>query len=218
MGIHWKSKRGRKIIKARLVAKRFQENVEGIRTDSPNCSKYALIFVLVTAACHHWEINPIDFASAFHQGNPINRLVFLRPSKDVCPINKLWRLQRCIYGLNDAPCAWYNKVTEELRSTKAVRSNIDHAVFTKYDNNKLIGHLVSHVDDFVFGGQYRLSEDVFGKLKNRFNIRSEASISFKYVGLNVKQTRRCHSYWPNCLHWKLARNWVGRREKKNTHL
>jgi hypothetical protein len=155
------------MVKARLVARGFQENAEGIRTDSPTCSKYALRLVLVTAACHQWEINSIDFASAFLQGNPIDRLVFLRPPKDVCPANKVWRLQRCINGLNDVPRSWYNKVTEELLSTKAVRSTIDQAMYMWFDNNKLIGHLVSHVDDFVFGGEDRWLEDIFGALKSK---------------------------------------------------
>ena len=213
-----KLKEGAKVVKARLVARGFQENIDGIRTDSPTCSKYALRLVLITAACHHWEINSIDFASAFLQGNHIDREVFLRPPKDICPVHKVWKLKRCIYGLNDAPRAWYNKVSDELLRTNAVRSTIDQAMYMWYEGSKLIGHLVSHVDDFVFGGEGRWSDTVFGQLKDKFNISSEEKRSFKYVGLNVKQTNS--AIFIDQIHYieSLSEIPLDRERKKNVHL
>ena len=187
---------GKKIVKARMVARGFEEDVEllGIRTDSPTCSKHSLRLVMVSAAMYNWDINSIDIASAFLQGNEISREIYLKPPKDVCSKGKIWRLKRCIYGLNDAPREWYKRVTEELMNLGAVRSLLDPAMFMWYDEeNMLTGHLVSHVDDFVFGGTEDWKKQVIDKIKDMFKISAESHVSFKYLGLNVKQSDDCIS-------------------------
>ena len=152
---------GKSTVKARLVARGFEENSEGYRTDSPTCSKYALRTVMMTASVKRWRINSIDVASAFLQGNKIDREIYLRPPTDICSKDHVWRLKRCIYGLNDAPPEWYNKVTKEFMLLGAVRSKLDNAMFMWYDENwEIVGHLVSHVDDFVYGGTEKYQEDV----------------------------------------------------------
>ena len=184
-----KNNDGKRTVKARLVARGFEENSEGYRTDSPTCSKHALRTVMMTASTNRWKINSIDVASAFLQGNRINREVYLRPPSDVCSKEHVWRLKRCIYGLNDAPREWYNKVTEELILLGAVRSKLDNAMFMWYnDKNEVIGHLVSHVDDFVYGGTEKWQEDVIENLKRKFSISAECHGTFKYLGLNIKQS------------------------------
>ena len=173
----------------RSVARGFEENCLGNRTDSPTCSKYTLRTVMMTASVNSWKINSIDIASAFLQGNPINRDLYLRPPEDVCPVNKVWRLKRCIYGLNDAPREWYNKMTDELMELGAVRSKLDNAMFMWYsETSEIVGHLVSHVDDFVYTGTAMWLRDVIDMIKKRFNISSECHGTFKYLGLNVNQT------------------------------
>ena len=184
-----KFKEGKRVVKARLVARGFEENTDNLRKDSPTCSKYALRSVIMTAASYNWELGSIDFASAFLQGNPIDRVVFIKPPPDICNPDRVWLLKRCIYGLNDAPRAWYNRVTEELLKTGAVRSKIDGAMFMWYKGGKLIGHMVCHVDDLIFAGTKQWFEDVIGKLKRVFHIGSESQGAFRYVGLNVKRHR-----------------------------
>ena len=185
-----KEKEGKPTIKARLVARGFEEDSDDIRTDSPTCSKSCLRLVMVTAACYGWKLNSMDVASAFLQGNAIERDVFVRPPRDVCAPDKVWKLKRCLYGLNDAPRAWYNKVTEELIKLGAVRSKVDNAMFMWFDEGRLIGHLVSHVDDFIFAGVDRWREEVIGEIRRKFNISSEEQGSFRFLGLNIRQYER----------------------------
>jgi hypothetical protein len=59
------------------------------------------------------------------------------------------------------------------------------------EGNKLIGHLVTHVDDFVFGGTENWQKQVIDKLKRTFKISIESQGSFKYIGLNAKQSNDC---------------------------
>ena len=52
-----------------------------------------------------FEIDPINpFKSAFLQGKPIERDVYLNPPKEV-HTKKIWKLHTTVYGLGDAPRA-----------------------------------------------------------------------------------------------------------------
>ena len=103
-----------------------------------------------------WDITAIDITSAFLQGGPIEREVYLKPPADVCSNETVWHLKRCIYSLNDAPRSWYERVKEVLLSLGATISAYDNALFLWHDDNgELFGMLVSHVDDFAFCGNAR---------------------------------------------------------------
>ena len=190
-----KLKEGKKVVKARLVARGFEENSEelGIRTDSPTCSRHSLRLVMLTAASKGWNVKSIDVASAFLQGNPIQRERYIRPPKELCDEHTIWKLKRCLYGLNDAPREWYNKVYGEFIESGAVRSTLDNAMFMWYKNDEIVGHLVSHVDDFNYAGTDEWLKEVMHKVKNKFNISSESDSSFTYLGLNVNQDQNAIS-------------------------
>ncbi len=89
-------------MKARLVARGFEEeNTEGIRRDSPTITKENLRLVATIIASHSWSIHSMDVTSAFLQGTPINRTVYLIPLEEA-NTNKFWLLKVPVYGLVDA--------------------------------------------------------------------------------------------------------------------
>ena len=99
------------MLKARLVAQGFKEKSMNGRTDSPTCSRQALrmvFFYLLLIS------RSLDITSAFLQGNNIEREVFARPLSEIMEERKIWKLPRCIYGLNDVPREWYIRVDQEL--------------------------------------------------------------------------------------------------------
>ena len=71
------------------------------------------------------------------------------------PDGIIWKLKKPLYGLCDAPRAWYEKLKTVLLELGGVRSLIDHAMFMWYEDDALIGHLVAHVDDLTYGGSNR---------------------------------------------------------------
>ena len=132
----------------------------------------------------------MDISAAFLQGGLLEREVFLRPPSDVCSTDKVWRLRKCIYGLNDAPRYWYRKVKEVLLKLGGVVSTYDNALYLWYDaldGNHLMGVLVSHVDDFAFCGSVKFHDTVIDELKTTFYISVHETGSFKYLGLSVNQ-------------------------------
>ena len=95
---------GKVSIKARLVARGYEED-NNFRTDSPNSTKEGLCVVLSVFLSLNWSIKSIDVVTAFLQGKPMKREVYLRPPKEALT-NKLWQLNKCVYGLSDASRHW----------------------------------------------------------------------------------------------------------------
>ena len=120
----------------------------------------------------------------------MDREVYLKPA-DVCPSAEVWKLKRCIYGLNDAPRAWYDRVRQEMTQLGATISAFDNAMFLWHSDGDLIGMLVSHVDDFAFCGTKEWHKNIISQLKLDFKISATAQGAFKYVGLNVIQSKGC---------------------------
>ena len=57
------------------------------------------IFILITS--NKWKVQVTDIKTALLQGKQIKRMVYLPPPKET-NANKIWRLQKCKYGLADA--------------------------------------------------------------------------------------------------------------------
>ena len=136
-----KFKDGKKIVKARLVARGFEEDSSNFTKDSRTCGRECLCLLFATAATMSWDITAIDITaiditSAFLQGGPIEHEVYLKPPADVCSNETVWHLKRCIYGLNDAPRSWYERVKEVLLSLGATISAYDNALFLWHDDHR----------------------------------------------------------------------------------
>ena len=84
--------------------------------------------------------------SAFLQGNDTEREAFVLPPSEIIA-GKIWKFQRCIYGLSDGPSKWYNRVEQELLKLGGRKNLYDQAMF-QWNNTREI--LVIHVDDFVY--------------------------------------------------------------------
>ena len=86
-----------------------------------------------------WELNSIDIKTAFLQGEKIQREVFVRPPKEANVPGKIWKLNKCVYGLADASLMWYEKVKTTLIKCGAKVSRVDPAVFYWHGSNGLYG-------------------------------------------------------------------------------
>ena len=175
------------IKKARLVARGYEELTE-TQTDSPTADKMSSRIALSIIASKGWKINVLDIKAAFLQGQNLDREIYLKPPKEAQCSGKLWRLKRCVYGLNDASRFWYLRVKEELTRLECQKSKYDSALFM-HRTNELEGILVAHVDDFLWAGTNHFYTKVVLKLKETFKISKEESSEFKYLGVNLKQTR-----------------------------
>ena len=95
-------------VKSRVVAQGFEEQTDHIRKDSPTCSRDTLRILCSLVAGKGWRIQHIDVQAAFLQGRRITRDIYIRPPFEA-ESDKLWKLNKCMYGLVDAPRMWYTE-------------------------------------------------------------------------------------------------------------
>lgn len=178
---------GSKKLKARLVARGFEEKLMNKKVDSPTCSRQGLRLAFVTASSMNWELKAMDISSAFLQGNILKRTVYVRPPSDICEDGKIWCLRHCLYGLSDAPREWYDRVCEEMKKLGGTISRYDKCLFMWHEDNQLVGLIATHVEDFEYCGTLAWQENVIDRLIRMFKISKNEKGSFKYIGLNIEQ-------------------------------
>ena len=100
-----------------------------------------------------WLVECLDFPSVVLYGDKLERKIFLRPLSGICPQSLVWKLKRCIYGLNNALHSWCKRVNHELTNLKGIVNAYDNTAFLWHDaTGNLMGILAMHIDDFVFCG------------------------------------------------------------------
>ena len=178
-----KIKDGKKICKARLVARGFEErNV--IDKDAPTCAAEGLRLCLTIMAMKRWKVKTLDVKTAYLQGESIERELFVRPPKEA-KTTGLWKLKKTVYGLKDAAKAWHEKLNSVMDKLGGERSIYEPTIFSwKNKQNELIGIMCVHVDDFCFGGS-REFDKIISELSTVLKVGEIQSDNFTYVGINI---------------------------------
>ena len=173
-------------VKARLVAHGFQETQE-FRKDSPTCTKECVRLALSLIASMGWSLKSLDIKSAFLQGETIDRTIYIKPPPEAGS-DKLWRLNKCIYSLADAPRCFYLRLREVLETFNVQASTLDEGLFFALDkDNQLMGILACHVDDLLYGGSMQFYDLVINSLRDKLVFGSENASTFTYIGMHVVQ-------------------------------
>ena len=183
-----KIKSGTQVIKARLVARGFEEELIDVPIDSPTCSKEAFRLALSIVSAKKWDCHALDVKFAFLQGHPINRDVFILPPGEFCN-GYLWKLKKTVYGLNDAARAWYERVKQELITLGMLMCGLEPALFFWHNNGSLEGIICIHVDDLYWSGSNVFKISVMSKLEKLFLIGSEERNCFRYLGVTIEQKK-----------------------------
>ena len=173
------------LTKARLVARGFEEITSHLRKDSPTCSKESTRMLFIFAAANGWKCNTVDVKSAYLQGDPIDRDIFLIPPPEF-ENGCLWKLKKTVYGLADAARAWYNRVKTELINLTVEMCTLDDSLFFWKHEGKLQGVICIYVDDFLWTGTSLFNKKIIQVLKTKFLIGNSESISFTYIGLQIE--------------------------------
>ena len=174
--------------RARLTARGFQEIAE-FPKDSPTISKPTLRTILSIAASKQWKITATDIKSAFLQGTNLERDVFVRPPKEAYQKGKLWKLIKCLYGLKDASRNWYDKVAKKLEKEGFKKSYYDNAIFFLIKDDKLVGMIGLHVDDFLSAGNIEFTLEVIPKVLSIFQVGKSETRTFLYTGFQIDQKK-----------------------------
>ena len=158
-------------VKGRIVAKGFQESIKP-QSDSPTILRDSLKTVLAIAANENHEIASIDITGAFLQGEKLDREVFVKPPPDIRKKNPgiIWRLNKCLYGLNDASRNFYYRIRPLLEENGFKISGEDSAYFYKNIDGNLVGQIAIHVDDFIITGKKEFINNVVKMVTDKLKV------------------------------------------------
>ena len=173
-------------VKARLTARGFQEEDEHPK-ESPTMQKYSLRTLLAIATAKGWPIETVDVKSAFLQGTNLTRQVFVKPPKEVVAPNKLWLLNKCLYGLRDASRQWYTRVESVLLKLGFEKCTYDSGLFFLIKDGKLEAIVGLHVDDFLNAGGEYFHSVILPEILNTFKVGKSERGNFMYTGFQLKQ-------------------------------
>ena len=115
--------------RARLVAQVYEE-LEPIQKDSPTVSRDGFCTFLFIASNHQWQVKTTDIKSAFLQGQPLERDVYIdEPKEAKVKEGIIWHLNTFFYGLNDAARQFYLSVKVALFKLTCFQVTLDPAIF-----------------------------------------------------------------------------------------
>ena len=177
-------KDGKRTVKSRLVAKGFQDPMkDSIRKDSPTAGKTSLRLATTYICAMGYTVNSFDISAAFLQGEEILREVYIQPPPEA-NCNGLWLLRKTVYGLGDASRKFFLKAKKEFLKKGLEQSKTEPAVFYWRNHGQVEGIIVSHVDDFYYGGTESFEMEVIAPVKEMFHLSAEHSQAFNkmYMG------------------------------------
>ncbi|GKD04186.1 putative ribonuclease H-like domain-containing protein [Tanacetum coccineum] len=136
--------------KARLVAQGYRQE-EGINYDevfAPVARIEAIMIFLAFASYMRFIVYQMDVKSAFLYGTIDKEVYVSQPPGFVDPkfLKKVYKVVKALYGLHQAPKAWYATLSTFLLKSGYKRGTIDKTLFIKKDRNDIM--LVQIPDEF----------------------------------------------------------------------
>ncbi|GJY52395.1 putative ribonuclease H-like domain-containing protein [Tanacetum coccineum] len=176
--------------KARLVAQGHRQE-EGIDYDEVFAHVARIEAIRIFLACASYmgfTVYQMDVKSVFLY-ETIDKEVYVTQHPgftDPMYPKKVYKVVKALYGLHQAPRAWYATLSNFLLKNGYRRGAIDKILFIKKDKKDIILVQV-YVDDIIFGSTKKFWCDEFEKLtKSKFRMSSMGELTF-FLGLQVKQ-------------------------------
>ena len=93
-----------------------------------------------------------------------------------------------MYGLRNAPRAWWKRVVRDLTETGWVRHQLDQCTFMFMNGTELVGLIGVYVDDFLVAGcdEDPVFSAALSKLKGTFQWRTWNEDNFTSTGIEIE--------------------------------
>ncbi|GJU82505.1 putative ribonuclease H-like domain-containing protein, partial [Tanacetum coccineum] len=164
---------------------------EGIDYDevfAPVARIKAIRLLLAFASYLGFMVYQMDVKSAFLYGRIDEEVYVTQPKGFVDPQHpkKVYKVVKALYGLYQAPKAWYATLSTFLLNHGYRRGTIDKTLFLKKHKSDIILVQV-YVDDIIFGSTKKAWCDEFEALmKGEFEMSAMGELTF-FLGLQVQQ-------------------------------
>ncbi|CAE7637419.1 PCSK5 [Symbiodinium sp. CCMP2592] len=164
-------------------------------TNAPTLTAEGFAVTAQLIASHRWSLQIADVEGAFLRGDRLEeargRLFIEMPpggvpgyeDYDDCIIEAV----KTVYGLADAPKAWWKSFSRSLINLGMRPSKFDPCVFWYFHKGKLAGTIALHVDDMVLGGNAEFQEHVVNKLKQQYPFKHWKVGAGEFLGKMLRQ-------------------------------
>ncbi|GKE23153.1 putative ribonuclease H-like domain-containing protein, partial [Tanacetum coccineum] len=178
--------------KARLVAQGYTQE-EGIDYDevfAPVARIKAIRLFLAYASFKDFVVYQMDVKSAFLYEKIEEEVYVCQPPgfEDPDFPDRVYKVEKALYGLHQAPRAWYETLSTYLLDNRFQRGKIDKTLFIKRHKGDILLVQV-YVDDIIFGSTKKELCNAFEKLmREKFQMSSMRELTF-FLGLQVHQNK-----------------------------
>ncbi|GJV11408.1 putative ribonuclease H-like domain-containing protein [Tanacetum coccineum] len=176
--------------KARLVAQGHtqEECIDYDEVFAPVARIEAIRLFLAYASFKDFIVFQMDVMGAFLYGKIEEEVYVCQPPgfEDPHFPDKVYKVEKALYGLHQAPRAWYETLSTYLLDNGFHRGQIDKTLFIKRHKDDILLVQV-YVDDIIFGSTKKEMSTEFEKLMHdKFQMSSMGELSF-FLGLQVQQ-------------------------------
>lgn len=155
-------------------------------TFSPVVKSTTVRIILAVALWFHWPLRQLNVNNAFLQGDLEEEVYMTQPPGFTCVDNPthICKLRKVIYGLKQAPWAWYNALKGHLAHMGFSKAESDNSLFIRNSNASFMFILV-YVDDIIVTGSNSITvNEVIASLASRFSIKDLGNLNY-FLGVEV---------------------------------
>nr|GEV35838.1 retrovirus-related Pol polyprotein from transposon TNT 1-94 [Tanacetum cinerariifolium] len=177
--------------KSRLVVRgyRQEEGIDFKESFAPVTRMEAIRIFLAYAAHKSFTVFQMNVKTAFLHGS-LKEDVYVCQPKDFIDADHpshVYNLKKDLYGVKQAPRAWYDELSKFLLHNHFFKGTIDPTMFIRRFHNDILVVQV-YVDDIIFGFTQPMYIQLFSDLmKSRFKMSTMEEMMF-FLGLQVNQS------------------------------
>jgi hypothetical protein len=147
--------------------------------------------ILSLAAYEGWCVYQLDVKSAFLHGELVENVYVEQPlgyrkGND----SQVYKLKKALYGLRQAPRAWYSKIESYFLSEKFEKCFCEHTLFVKCDEKGSILIVSVYVDDLIYTGNDELMMRSFKRSMKEMFAMTDLGKMMYFLGIEVTQNEQ----------------------------
>nr|GEX26372.1 hypothetical protein [Tanacetum cinerariifolium] len=178
--------------KARLVAQRHtqEEGIDYEEVFAPVARIEAIRLFLAYASFMGFTVYHMDVKSAFLYGTIDEEVYVMQPPRFQDPEfpDRVYKVEKAMYGLHQAPRAWYGTLSKYLLDNGFQRGTIDQTLFNRKHKGDFLLVQV-YVDDIIFGSSNpQLCGEFKALMHEKFQMSDMGELTF-FLDLQVLQKK-----------------------------
>nr|GEU39818.1 reverse transcriptase domain-containing protein [Tanacetum cinerariifolium] len=165
-----------------------EEGIDYYEVFAPVARIEAIRLFLAYASFMGFIVYQMDVKSAFLYGTTDEEVYVMQPPgfQDLEFPTKVYKVEKAMYGLHQAPRAWYGTLSKYLLTNGFQRGTIDQTLFIRRQRGYFILVQV-YVDDIIFGSSNsQLYREFKAHMHEKFQMSAMGELNF-FLGLQVLQ-------------------------------